>query len=167
MKIVGRSAPFYMRSVVCWLAVVCAAGLPMARAAADPPASANASGSAAAIIVPATVHGIIQLDGPWRFQMGDDPRWSDPSFDDSNWPAVTLGKTLSEQGFETYAGYAWYRLRVQPEQFRFGALAGSAPLHLLVTSHSVGQLAVYINGVEVGRSRGMTDKPVDVRVSAV
>jgi hypothetical protein len=159
MKIVGRAAPFNLRSVVCWLAVLCAAGFPTFGAAADQPASADASRSAAASIVPASVHGIIQLDGPWHFQMGDDPRWADPSFDDSNWPTVTLGKTLAEQGFETYAGYAWYRLRVQPEQFHFGGLAGSAPLHLLVTSHSVGQLAVYINGVEVGHSRGMTDKP--------
>ncbi len=60
--------------------------------------------------------------------MGDDPRWADPSFDDSSWPTVTLGKTLAEQGFETYAGYAWYRLRVQPEQFRFGSrLPGVRP----------------------------------------
>ncbi len=159
MKIVGRAAPFYLRSVVCWFAVLCVGSLPMAWAAPDQPASGNAPGSAAPIIVPATVHGIIQLDGPWRFQMGDDPRWADLSLDDSSWPTLTLGKTLAEQGFETYAGYAWYRLRVQPEQFRFGGLAGSAPLHLLVTSHSVGQLAVYVNGVEVGHSRGMTDTP--------
>ena len=105
------------------------------------------------------MHGIIQLDGPWRFQMGDDPHWADPSFDDSNWPAVTLDKTLSDQGFETYAGYAWYRLRIQPQQLHLGSLAGNALLHLLVTSHSTGQLAVYINGVEVGHSRGMTDTP--------
>ena len=32
--------------------------------------------------------------------MGDDPRWADPSLDDSAWLTVTLGKSLSEQGFE-------------------------------------------------------------------
>lgn len=91
--------------------------------------------------------------------MGDDPRWADPSLDDSAWLQVVLGKTLSEQGFETYAGYAWYRLRIQPQQLRLGGDSGSGPLHLLVTSHSVGQLAVYVNGTEVGHTRGMTDSP--------
>jgi sigma-B regulation protein RsbU (phosphoserine phosphatase) len=159
MKIVGRAA-FYLRSVVCWFAVLCAGCLLTARAAPNQTAAPNTSGvSGASTAVPVSIHGIVQLDGPWRFQMGDDPRWADPSFDDSSWPTVTLGKTLADQGFETYAGYAWYRLRIQPGEFHFGSLAGSAPLHLLVTSHSVGQLALYIDGVEVGHTRGMTDKP--------
>jgi hypothetical protein len=157
MKIAGRAA-FYLRSVVCWFAVLCAGGLLTAQTA--PATAANTSGAVGGMTaVPVSIHGIVQLDGPWRFQMGDDPRWADPSFDDSSWPTVTLGKTLAEQGFETYAGYAWYRLRIQPGEFHFGSLAGSAPLHLLVTSHSVGQIALYINGVEVGHTRGMTDKP--------
>ena len=104
------------------------------------------------------MHGVIQLDGPWRFQMGDDPRWADPSADDSGWLAVTLGKSLTEQGFETYAGYAWYRLRIQPKDLHLGGDSG-APLHLLVTGHSLGQLAVYVNGVEVGHTCGMTGSP--------
>jgi hypothetical protein len=89
--------------------------------------------------------------------MGDDPRWADPSIDDSGWLTVVLGKTLAEQGFETYAGYAWYRMRIQPQQLHLGADPG--PLHLLVTSHTIGQLSVYVNGVEVGHTRGMTDSP--------
>ncbi len=104
------------------------------------------------------MHGILELDGPWRFQMGDDPRWADPAFDDSSWLTVTLGKSLAEQGFETYAGYAWYRLRIQPQQLHIGS-AENAPLHLLVTPHGTGQLAVYVNGIEAGHSRGMTDSP--------
>ncbi len=105
------------------------------------------------------MHGVVQLDGPWRFQMGDDPRWADAGFDDSSWLTVSLDKSLSDQGFETYAGYAWYRLRIQPQQLTLGGSSDSAPLHLLVTPHAVGQLAVFVNGVEVGHSRGMTDSP--------
>ncbi len=71
-------------------------------------------------MVPAGMHGVVQLDGPWRFQMGDDPRWADPAFDDSAWPTVTLGKSLAEQGFESYAGFAWYRLHIQPQQLQVG-----------------------------------------------
>jgi phosphoserine phosphatase RsbU/P len=158
MKIAGRAA-FYLRSVVCWFAVLCAGGLLTAQTAPGTAATPTSGAVGGLTAAPVSIHGIVQLDGPWRFQMGDDPRWADPSFDDSSWPTVTLGKTLAEQGFETYAGYAWYRLRIQPGEFHFGSLAGSAPLHLLVTSHSVGQIALYINGVEVGHTRGMTDKP--------
>lgn len=105
------------------------------------------------------MHGVIQLDGPWRFQMGDDPRWADPAFDDSAWPTMTLGKALSEQGFESYAGYGWYRLRLNPQQLQFGSQGVNSPLDLLITSHSVGQLAVYLNGVEAGHTVGMTSQP--------
>jgi hypothetical protein len=161
MKIVGRAAQFYKRSIVRRCVLLCALIAAMAPGAAPGQTGAqNApADNASQNLVPAGTHAIVQLDGPWRFQMGDDPRWADPAFDDSQWPAVTLGKTLSDQGFDTYAGYAWYRLRVRPQQLRLGGLAGNAPLHLLVTGHNIGQLAVYINGVEVGHTRGMTDSP--------
>ena len=58
----------------------------------------------------------MKLDGPWRFQVGDDPRWADPDFDDSTWATVTLGQSFTEQGLDSYSGYAWYRLRLQPQQ---------------------------------------------------
>jgi hypothetical protein len=137
-------------------AVLCAAAQPASPA---PQASqALPASQPAADAVPSAMHGVVQLDGPWRFQMGDDPHWADASIDDSNWLSVTLGKSLTDEGFEPYAGYAWYRLRLQPGDFHLGA-DSRAPLHLLVTSHSIGQLAVYVNGVELGHSRGMTDSP--------
>jgi phosphoserine phosphatase RsbU/P len=160
MGIVGRGTPFRLRSILCWLAIFCAGGIPVVRAAAGQTSpQAPAANNAAVSPAPAGMHAIVQLDGPWRFQVGDDPRWADPAFDDSGWPSVTLDKALTEQGFDTYAGYAWYRLRVRPQQLRVGDMAGNTPLNLLVTSHSVGQLAVYINGVEVAHTRGMTDSP--------
>ncbi|HET6205472.1 MAG TPA: SpoIIE family protein phosphatase [Terracidiphilus sp.] len=161
MMIVGRAAQFCKRSILRWrpflraLIVVLALAPAWGQARAQAPAANNT----AANPIPAGMHAIVQLDGPWRFQVGDDPRWADPAFDDSGWPNVTLDKSLSDQGFDTYAGYAWYRLRVQPHQLRVGDMAGNTPLNLLVTSHSVGQLAVYINGVEVAHTRGMTDSP--------
>ena len=130
-------------------------GASHAATGAPPAASTSPAG------VQPTLHGIAQLDGPWKFQIGDDPRWSDPDFDDSSWPAVTLGRTLSEQGFETYAGYGWYRLHVRAKELPVNS--GDQALQMLVTSFSVGQLAVYINGVEVGHSKGMADKPTMYR----
>jgi hypothetical protein len=111
--------------------------------------------------VPAAgVHAVLSLDGPWRFQAGDDLRWADPAFDDSNWATATLDKPLTTQGFDSYSGYGWYRLKVKPEQLSaIRSLSPNTPLVLLATPDSVGQLTVYLNGSEVGQTQGMTERP--------
>jgi phosphoserine phosphatase RsbU/P len=144
-------AGFRSRSVLCWLTLLCVGTLPLA--AQSPPV-------APAPAVSATLHATMDLDGPWRFQVGDDPRWADPAYDDSAWPAVTLSKPLSEQGFDAYSGYGWYRLRLQPQQLaQFNTASGNPSLDLLATGDSIGQLAVYMNGIESGHTQGMTDNP--------
>ncbi len=86
--------------------------------------------------------------------------WADPNFDDSNWPVVSLSQSLGEQGFESYSGYAWYRLKLQPQQVaQFNNVAAGQPLSLLIAGDSVGQLAAYLNGIEAGRTRGMAESP--------
>ncbi len=138
-----------------WLAIFLACGLPLA--AQNP--SAAAANSPAIAPVPG-VHALVRLDGPWRFQTGDDPRWADPGFDDSSWPTASLDEPLSAQGLDSYSGYAWYRMRVQPQQLSaITSLSPNRPLVLLVTPNSIGQIAVYVNGSEAGHSSGMTESP--------
>ncbi len=55
---------------------------------------------------------LARLDGLMRFHTGDNPLWSQPSFDDSNWPLISPAKSWSEQGYKDYGGFAWYRFRV-------------------------------------------------------
>jgi hypothetical protein len=163
MKIVGTAAKRNARLILGWFALLCAATLPLgaqgtatsARAAATGPANNTAS---------APINGTMILDGPWRFQVGDDPRWADPGFDDSAWPTVTLSRPLTEQGFDSYTGYGWYRLRVQPQQLaQFsnfpGGLPGNPLLDVMASGDGTGQFAVYFNGDEAGQTRGMTDRP--------
>src|SRR5487761_2027291 len=160
MKILGQAARFQSRSILRLFVLLCAAAISYPAAASNrAPAPPVPEGQTQSSIVPLGIHGILQLDGPWRFQMGDNPQWADPGFDDSSWPTVMLGKQLSEQGVDTYSGYAWYRLRLQPLQLQSGYNTASSSLNLLVTSHSIGQMAVYLNGRESGHSRGMTDTP--------
>ena len=52
------------------------------------------------------------LDGLWRFRTGDNPAWADPNFDDSQWPLLHSAEPWSQQGYENYGGFAWYRLTV-------------------------------------------------------
>jgi hypothetical protein len=129
------------------LVLACTATL-AAQTKANPPAPAP---STAAIATVGTI------DGPWRFAAGDDPRWADPGFDDSAWSTVNLAQPLENQGVEPYTGYGWYRVHLQPQDFAALA-AGERPM-LLVTGNSVGQLAVYVNGLESGHTEGMKDPP--------
>ncbi len=52
------------------------------------------------------------LPGPWRFHAGDDPSWSNATFDDSSWSRLDAGEPWSRQGYSGYSGVAWYRLRL-------------------------------------------------------
>jgi phosphoserine phosphatase RsbU/P len=163
MKNVRTAAKIHSRLTLCWLSLFCASAIPIAAQSAAAPAAAPATVPTNNVVF-ASLHGTMDLEGPWRFQVGDDPDgrlgWADPRFDDSGWPTLTLGKTLSEQGFDSYTGYGWYRLRLQPQQLaQLNNLPGRPQLDLLLTGNYVGQLAVYVNGVESGHTRGMTDNP--------
>jgi len=164
MKIARRAAANLSRrlnpALVAILSVLVIRAVPLSAQGTAAATSAVAPAAATNGATLARIHGVITLDGPWRFQIGDDPRWADPKFDDSAWQTVTLGQSLTEQGIDAYAGYAWYRLRVQPQQLAQFNLPGNPQLDVLVTGDSVGQLAAYVNGVEAGHTRGMTEEPV-------
>ena len=55
---------------------------------------------------------VASLDGLWRFHTGDNPAWSDPNFDDSQWPLLRSDEAWSQQGYKNYGGFAWYRFTV-------------------------------------------------------
>jgi hypothetical protein len=51
----------------------------------------------------------IDLEGNWRFSIGDDTAWASPDFKDNNWEKVKVPSAWEDQGFHGYNGYAWYR----------------------------------------------------------
>ncbi len=106
-------------SAVLWLFLFASIGL---QAESTPPAT-----TAAAQIT--LGQSIVALNGPWKFHIGDDPRWADPNFDDSGWETVDLTPKAGSvdpvggipgyvpgwtaKGHPGYWGWAWYRIRVQ------------------------------------------------------
>jgi hypothetical protein len=129
-----------------------------APSASTPPA--NPLPAAAPSTTPIDIRPVLNLNGPWHFEIGDDLEWAETAFDDSKWQPVSLNDSLSAQGFETYTGYGWYRLRIDPQQLApFANAASSGGLELLITSNSLGQLDVFVNGSEAGHTRGMTEQP--------
>lgn len=103
---------------------------------------------------------IITLGGPWKFHIGDNPRWADPNFDDSSWENVdltpkagsfdpTLGLSgyvpgWTAKGHPGYWGYAWYRIRV-----KVNARPGQS-LAVAYTSDVDDAYQVFANGVLLG-----------------
>ncbi len=53
----------------------------------EPARAAESATSNAAIAVG---RSLVTLTGPWKFRIGDDPRWAEPGFDDSGWETVDL-----------------------------------------------------------------------------
>ena len=94
---------------------------------------------------------VADLNGPWKFQIGDSPIdpvskkpfWADPAFDDSEWETVDLttekgsidpiaGTTgyvpgWTARGHHGYWGFAWYRIRVRVETHPGVKLALAGP----------------------------------------
>lgn len=52
---------------------------------------------------------IVNLEGTWKFSIGDNPDWAKTSYDDSEWDYVKVPESWEQNGFRKYNGYAWYR----------------------------------------------------------
>lgn len=48
---------------------------------------------------------VASLDGWWRFHVGDNPAWSNPNFDDSQWPLLRSDERRGKQGYNGFARY--------------------------------------------------------------
>jgi hypothetical protein len=86
----------------------------------------------------------VDLTGRWRFEIHDDPRYSDPSYDDSRWETVQVPDLWENNGFPGYDGYAWYRL-----EFKIPRSLKDKPLFLMLgTIDDIDR--TYLNGVLIG-----------------
>jgi beta-galactosidase/beta-glucuronidase len=87
---------------------------------------------------------VLDLRGEWRFEIGDNMKWADPSFNDAGWARIHVPGPWEEQGFPGYDGYAWYRKTVSiPQEW------GKKQLYLdLGTVDDVDE--VYVNGFFIG-----------------
>ena len=101
---------------------------------------------------------VASLDGLWRFHTGDDPRWANPDFDDSQWPLLRSDTSWTKQGFAGYSGYAWYRFQLEIDD-------GARPLSLLLPTLETGY-QVYANGRMIGSS-GSASPTLDPKISRI
>jgi len=108
------------------------------------------------------------LDGPWRFHVGDDPRWASADADDSGWETIDLTAApgshdgdvglpdyvggWSAHGHRGYHGYAWYRRTV-------AVPAGSASWDILGPTLVEDGYELYWNGQLLGGSGRLGPDP--------
>jgi hypothetical protein len=119
------------------------------------PPYGNSAGTPGVAVPVELGQSVVALAGPWKFNIGDDPRWADPRFDDSQWETVDLTPTpqnslrgvavpglvsgWTARGHLGYAGYAWYRMRVRIS-------GANGPLALLAPRYFDSGFQVFVNG---------------------
>lgn len=86
---------------------------------------------------------VVDLEGYWKFSIGDNPRWSDPQFNDFNWEQIYVPAPWEEEGFNGFDGYAWYRITVDLRNISVENL-------YLVLGYIDDVDEVYINGELIG-----------------
>ena len=94
------------------------------------------------------------MNGPWQFHPGDDLAWAAPTFDDSGWEPIAVGKTWEEQGHPGLTGFAWYRRHIELPS------AGATPNLGLYLNHVDSACEIYWNGVRVGGVGRVPPDPV-------
>lgn len=123
------------------LAVLLLCCSPIAMKSQEHAKSATGARSEEAAAPIALGQSVVRVSGPWKFHEGDDPRWADPGFDDSQWPKIEFGQVKS---FGLAAGTNWYRATFQvPVGFGGQDLAiGVGPIDQVYD--------LYLNGVRIG-----------------
>lgn len=108
------------------------------------------------------------IDGPWKFHVGDDPRWAGIVLDDSSWETLDLSAPASSidgdvglpnyvggwmaHGHSGYQGYAWYRRSlVIPEGDRVWDILGPTAVE--------DGYELYWNGKRLGGSGRLGEPP--------
>lgn len=52
---------------------------------------------------------IVNLEGIWKFSIGDNPEWKNPNYNDKDWDKVYVPQSWEGNGYNDYNGFAWYR----------------------------------------------------------
>lgn len=53
------------------------------------------------------------LRGRWKFAIGDNKEWANPTFNDKLWESIYVPSSWEEHGYKDYNGYAWYRRHIR------------------------------------------------------
>ena len=95
---------------------------------------------------------VIDLQGNWKFRVGDKPTWSATKFDDSGWEMISAPSAWEDEGFNGYDGFAWYRKKFDGRQL------SKEQNYYINLGYIDDTDEVYVNGVLIGFSGTMPPK---------
>jgi len=95
---------------------------------------------------------LIDLNGRWKFIIGDNAAWSSKEYDDSDWGTIRVPSHWENEGFSGYDGFAWYRT-----SFNGNNLDRSSKYYLNLGFIDDAD-EVYLNGELIGLSGSMPPK---------
>ena len=91
-----------------------------------------------------------------RFHKGDNPAWSQASFNDKDWQVLSLDKDWNQQGVSNARGYGWYRIHVViPSSLK----KGSTDRVLLDLGPIDDTDETWLNGTRVGKTGTNPEDP--------
>lgn len=97
----------------------------------------------------------ILLDGLHKFSPDDNPAYSLPSFDDSQWKSIAVPGSWQSQGIKPLKGLGWYRIHCTvPDRFRH-----IEPAILLGRIGDIDE--VFFNGVKIGGEGSISKKFIE------
>jgi beta-galactosidase/beta-glucuronidase len=89
---------------------------------------------------------IENLNGHWKFNLGDNKEWASPNFDDSDWDMIYVPSSWEDEGYNGYNGYAWYRKEFEIDSKYFDK-------KLYLSLGAIDDVAeIYINGKMIATS---------------
>lgn len=52
---------------------------------------------------------VVDLNGDWKFSIGDDSSWVSADYNDDDWEEIKVPSNWENEGYYGYNGFAWYR----------------------------------------------------------
>ncbi|EHO39684.1 Alpha-galactosidase, NEW1 domain-containing protein [Caldithrix abyssi DSM 13497] len=93
----------------------------------------------------------IQINSGWKFLPKDDLAFARPDYDDSNWKNIRVDKSWDKQGYQTKAGFGWYRIKVIiPSSLKENAFLKDSLIFNLGKIDDFDQ--VFLNGALIGEN---------------
>ena len=99
--------------------------------------------------------GVVALNGPCQFHLGDDQSWAAPAFDDSGWERLATDQPWGQQGHPRYTGFAWYRCSIA-----LTPAPGASPQFSILLPLVDDAYEVYWNGSLIGGLGKLQPRPV-------
>jgi len=89
---------------------------------------------------------VIDLEKQWKFQIGNNDKWSEPDQNDKAWVDIQVPAEWENEGFHGYDGYAWYRVHFDGRNLK------PNEAHYLVLGFIDDVDETFLNGTLVGKT---------------